>query len=226
MLICIPPLWQVPAVPRTILEKGKWYVDHQSTHIWMERDGKGSFIWYFLVKDNKAKLKKIGKMSLAAYKDCLKGKMPSGVKSYEQLVNTCFSMHYVVYSKRTVPACEFNVEELCCPTCKGFKQYGICSQVCAINPFPTLVAVRRPVYCEGRGSKFFANDTRFFCAGRLEGCLGPTHTKGFSVSTYRRPVAAILPQAVWRQDGTTVEMGSPEWHRPLRTSNRRSCVVR
>ena len=32
-----------------------------------------------------------------------------------------------------------------------------------------------------------------------------------AVSTYRRPVAAILPQAVWRQDGTTVEMGSPEW---------------
>ena len=83
-----------------------------------------------------------------------------------------------------------------------------------------------PGYCEGHGSKFFADDTRFFCAGRLEGCLGPTHTKGFSVSTYRRPVAAILPQAVWRQTSRWCEGASPEWHRPLRTSNRRSRVVR
>ena len=43
------------------------------------------------------------------------------------------------------------------------------------------------------------------------GVLGRTTYPGLPVSTYRRPVAVILPQAVWRQDGTTVEMGSPEW---------------
>ena len=66
----------------------------------------------------------------------------------------------------------------------------------------------------------------FFVSAGSMGVLGRTTYPGLPVSTYRRPVAAILPQAVWRQDGTTVEMGSPEWHRPLRTSNRRSCVVR
>ena len=38
-----------------------------------------------------------------------------------------------------------------------------------------------PGYCEGHGSKFFADDTRFFCVGRLEGCsvLGRRTPKDF-----------------------------------------------
>ena len=32
-----------------------------------------------------------------------------------------------------MPKCEANVARLDCPTCKGFKSYGICSHVIAIN---------------------------------------------------------------------------------------------
>ena len=39
----------------------------------------------------------------------------------------------VEYAKRNVPGCQFNKAELWCPGCKGFKNYGICSHVCAVN---------------------------------------------------------------------------------------------
>ena len=71
--------------------------------------------------------------SMQAYIDTLNGKKPSGIKSYEQLTNACFNYHYVISSERRVPGCEFNAAELSCPTCKGFKLYGICSHVCAVN---------------------------------------------------------------------------------------------
>ena len=32
-----------------------------------------------------------------------------------------------------MPECELNVAKLCCPTCKNFKLYGICSHVVAVN---------------------------------------------------------------------------------------------
>ena len=99
----------------------------------MTRDGKGGYIWYFLRKDNPGKVKKVSNKSLQAYIDTLNGKKPSGIKSYEQLTNACFCYHYVMYSERRVPGCEFNASKLCCPTCKGFKLYGICSHVCAVN---------------------------------------------------------------------------------------------
>ena len=99
----------------------------------MARDGKGSYIWYFLRKDNPGKVKKVTNRSLQAYIDTLNGKKPSGIKSYEQLTDACFCYHYVVYSEKCVPSCEFNAEELCCPTCKAFKLYGICSHICTVN---------------------------------------------------------------------------------------------
>ena len=99
----------------------------------MARDGKGGYIWYFLRKDNPGKVKKVSNKSIQAYIDTLNGKKPSGIKSYEQLTNACFSYHYVISSERRVPGCEFNAAELSCPTCKGFKLYGICSHVCAVN---------------------------------------------------------------------------------------------
>ena len=50
--------WQVPAVPRGILEKAEWYVERQDTHIRIIKEGDG-FAWYFLVKNNPLELQKI-----------------------------------------------------------------------------------------------------------------------------------------------------------------------
>ena len=71
--------------------------------------------------------------SMQDYIGTLNGKKPSGIKSYEELTAACFCYHYVIYSEKRVPTCEFNGEELCCPTCKSFKLYGICSHICAVN---------------------------------------------------------------------------------------------
>jgi len=128
--------FDVPAVPRGVLEKGLWYAQHKSTHVHMERDGKGGFIWYILVKDNKAGLKKVTNTSLKDYIGTLNGEKSSRIKTYDQLINTCYSYHYLLEPtkyERRIPECSYNVAKLACVTCKGFKQYGICSHVCAIN---------------------------------------------------------------------------------------------
>ena len=40
-----------------------------------------------------------------------------------------------------MPACSMNPAQLDCPTCKGFKSYGICSHVLAINHILELIDV-------------------------------------------------------------------------------------
>ena len=46
---------------------------------------------------------------------------------------TLSSFRYVEYASREVPDCVFNKEKLWCPGCPGFKNYGICSHVIAVN---------------------------------------------------------------------------------------------
>jgi hypothetical protein len=44
-------------------------------------------------------------------------------------------MHFLRYADDDdgVPKCEWNPANLSCPTCKGFRNWGICSHVIAIN---------------------------------------------------------------------------------------------
>ena len=129
----LAPSVQVPAVPREILLKGKWYVDNTRTHVHIAKE-KGDFFWYVLRKSNEAGLKKVTNKSLEAYIDTFNGKKPTGIKSYEALTNACFSYQLVRYapSDMMVPDCDFNKAKLLC-TCKGYKQYAICSHVAAVN---------------------------------------------------------------------------------------------
>ena len=95
-----------------------------------------------------------------------------------------------------------------------------------VNPFPDLTVVRRSGYCGGRGSKFYTNNTRFFCVGRLNGCLGPNYVPGTScldVPSARGSPSPTGSLTLRRDDGRDGVTGVA---RPLRTSNRRSCVVR
>ena len=123
----------MPAVPRAILLKAKWYVDNTRTHIHIAKE-RGQFFWYVLRQSNKAGLKKVTNKSLQAYIDAFNGKKPPGIKSYKELTHACFSYQLVQYapSDRLVPDCDFNKEKLIC-TCKGYKQYAICSHVAAVN---------------------------------------------------------------------------------------------
>ena len=125
------PCLQIPAIPRGILEKAKWYVDHRLTHIHIAKD-QGTFFYYFLRQSNEAGLKKVTNKSLQAYIDALNQKRASWIKSYKELRQVCQSYHFVTDAKHRVPGSAFNRACLCC-TCKGFHMYGICSHVVAIN---------------------------------------------------------------------------------------------
>ena len=57
-------------------------------------------------------------------------------RAFDTLINTCFAMHVVrdASVQWCVPKCEMgNPGGYDCPTCKGFKNVGICSHVLAIN---------------------------------------------------------------------------------------------
>ena len=125
------PCLQVPAIPRAILQKAKWYVDHRLTHLHVAKD-QGTFFYYFLRQSNEAGLKKVTNKSLQAYIDALNGKRASWIKSYKELRQVCQSYHIVTEAKQRVPGSIFNSACLCC-SCKGFHMYGICSHVVAVN---------------------------------------------------------------------------------------------
>ena len=125
----------MPGVPKAVLEKALWYVQHRTSHIQIAKEPDGSFIYYVLRKDNGVGLKKIGKIALQQYVDACNGKMASHLKTFEQFAHVCLSMHFLRYADDDdgVPKCEWNPANLSCPTCKGFRNWGICSHVIAIN---------------------------------------------------------------------------------------------
>ena len=57
-------------------------------------------------------------------------------RGFDKLIGDCFAMHRVAQPKHEwcVPSCpDGNPLGYDCPTCKGFKLYGICSHVVAVN---------------------------------------------------------------------------------------------
>ena len=124
----------MPGVPKAVLQKALWYVRNRTTHIQIAKEDDGSFIYYVLRRDNEVKLKKIGKIGLQQYVDACSGKKASHLKTFEQFAHVCLSMHFLRYAEpHEVPKCEYNPAYLNCPTCKGFRNWGICSHVIAIN---------------------------------------------------------------------------------------------
>ena len=121
-------------MPKGVLEKALWYVQHRTSHIQIAKETDGSFIYYVLRKDNDVGLKKIGNIALQQYVDACNGKQASHLKKFEQFAHVCLSMHFLRYADADeVPKCEWNPANLSCPTCKGFRNWGICSHIVAIN---------------------------------------------------------------------------------------------
>ena len=121
-------------MPKGVLEKALWYVRHRTSHIHIAKEADGSFIYYVLRKDNDVGLKKIGKIALQQYVDACNGKQAPHLKKFEQFAHVCLSMHFLRYADADeVPKCEWNPANLNCPTCKGFRNWGICSHVIAID---------------------------------------------------------------------------------------------
>ena len=105
-------------MPKAVLEKALWYVQHRQSHIQIAKEDGGSFIFYVLRKDNQVGLKKIGKIALQQYVDACNGKKASHLKTFEQFAHVCLSMHFLRYADddEGVPKCEWNPAHLSCPT--------------------------------------------------------------------------------------------------------------
>ena len=127
--------FDVPAIPKQMMEKALWYVQHQTTHIQVVKSEDGSFAYYFLAKDNRGKYPKLTTRLIDMYEAALNGNKDPRIKSHETLLDVCLSLHKVVEADEAygVPECEGNPCDLDCPGCKGFKHSGICSHVLAVN---------------------------------------------------------------------------------------------
>ena len=101
--------------------------------------------YYVLRKGMGPGLEKITKRLVEMYISAFQGKKDHRVKDMAHLTDTALSLHILSPMDPTfkVPACEYNPAELDCVTCKGFKNYGVCSHVLAINHQLKLINLRR-----------------------------------------------------------------------------------
>ena len=143
--------FDVPTIPRGIMEKALWYVEHQATHVHIKDAGDRGYVYYFLSRDNRGDVKKLTKRMVQVYEDALEGKKDSKV-DLESLLDVTMSMHMVCEPDEAygVPQCEGNPCKLDCPTCKGFKHSGICSHVLCINHILTKYDVRAQLKTIGK----------------------------------------------------------------------------
>ena len=127
--------FDVPAIPKGMLEKAKWYVEHQLKYIKPDKDNDGDTMFYVLAKDNPGKYTQITNQLLRCYNAAVRGEKDKAVKTLDYLRDVCFSLHVVMPAQEEwgVPKCEGNPAELECIGCKGFKHVGICSHVLACN---------------------------------------------------------------------------------------------
>ena len=125
--------FSVPAIPKGMMEKAMWYIEHQDTHVQAVKLEHGTG-YYVLAKNNDVQANKITKRLVEMYEAALDGKKDHRIKSLDELRAVCNSMHYVqpsVDDWHHCP-CEGNPMCLVCD-CKGCKGHGICSHVLAIN---------------------------------------------------------------------------------------------
>ena len=73
------------------------------------------------------------------------GDKDARIKDLEHLANVCASLHLVIPMDENwpIPRCELNPMRLDCQLCKGFKSYGVCSHVLALNHILQKVNLRR-----------------------------------------------------------------------------------
>ena len=142
-------VFHVPAIPKGMIEKALWYVDHRTTHVYIfdVLDGDGAKGYYFLRKDHKTGYNKITNRLLEMYGAAMAGELDHRIKDVEHLADVCTSLHTVLDEdeEHPVPVCELNPCKLDCLNCKGFKGVGICSHVLAINHMLQAINLRREV---------------------------------------------------------------------------------
>ena len=128
-------VFHVPAVPAAMIKKALWYVDNRDTHIYTLRDADGDFSYYVMRRDNASGYKKWEPRLFEMHEHAREGEKDRRIKDLKHLADVCNLFHLIMKKTEewSVPRCEYNPMELDCVYCKGFKGYGICSHVLAIN---------------------------------------------------------------------------------------------
>jgi hypothetical protein len=127
--------FRVEVVPKQMLLKALWYVDHQDTHVSAFRDGAGDPAFYVLSKDNEYGAKKITPRLISMHEKAFRGEDDPRVKDLHSLLALAQCMHIVCVPEDgyDVMECEGNPASYECVACKSFKGVGICSHVLTIN---------------------------------------------------------------------------------------------
>ena len=147
-------VFHVPAVPKKMIKKALWYVDHQDSHVNIYPWENGDYGYYILRKDNPGGVKKLTKRLIEMYEQANAGHRDRRVVDLEHFEHVCFSLHQILPENepRLVPECDLNPRKLDCLYCKGFKGVGICSHVLAINHILKEINLRREVMEIGASS--------------------------------------------------------------------------
>ena len=138
-LIADALLFEVPAVPRAMLQKAAWYANQRDTHIHVVKDmdvdaDEAIFTFYILSQSSKT-YKKIDMLLVTRYCSLLTGKKPRGLTKLQSFIDVADALHVVEYAEdagRDAPPSELNPANLVC-NCKGFRRVGICSHAMAVN---------------------------------------------------------------------------------------------
>ena len=89
--------FDVPAIPRSMMEKAKWLVDHMNTHIVEEEDdehdddSEAHTKYFVLRKDNPGGFKKINAKMVAFYEECSGGATLACTNAHISAINVCIS---------------------------------------------------------------------------------------------------------------------------------------
>ena len=132
-------LFHVPATPRAMLEKAKWYAARQWERMRVEvdedADGDAQAYFFFILSKGCTTWKKIDPLLTTRYNSLLMGEKPRGLTTLDAFIDVQRALHLVQYAEdagRAAPACPENPLALVC-NCKGFRHVGICSHVIVLN---------------------------------------------------------------------------------------------
>ena len=165
--------FSVPAIPKGMMQKALWYVDHKESHLWafsfeveeatkdtavggsvtgyyvLSRDNAGGFTHLLNRKGAKGTLK--GEELRLYFEMAELGQEHTGVKDDKHLMDICNALHFVrpATLKYGCVPCEGNPLELIC-SCKGCKSYGICSHVLGLNHVLKGFNLRRELATMGK----------------------------------------------------------------------------
>ena len=146
--------FSVPAVPKKMIQKALWYVDHQQTHVYIHKLDDDHFQYYVLRKDHETGVKQISQRLMEMYVQAAHGQWDKRVKDLDHLVDMCGAFQVVAESCDEWGVCEcyLNPAKLDCLYCKGFKGHGICSHVLCVNHMLKKINLRAEVMEIGKSA--------------------------------------------------------------------------